>query len=143
VPAVFDKLGIRFHYPENWKLDEESAHQGPTSVTVISPGGAFWTLSLHPVSADLPRLTRAVLEALREEYKELDAEPIEEVVCDHELVGYDVNFYWLDLTNTALVRAFRTPRATCVLLCQAEDREFVQVERVFLAMTTSLLRESR
>jgi hypothetical protein len=51
-----------------------------------------------------------------------------------------MNFYCLDLTNTALVRGFRTADATCIILYQAEDREFATVEPVLRAMTTSLLR---
>ena len=37
--AIFDKLGIRFQYPENWTLDESEALAGDQAVTVFSPGG--------------------------------------------------------------------------------------------------------
>ena len=60
-------------------------------------------------------------------------------VAGHGLVGYDLNFFFLDLTNTACVRSLRTDQATYTIFCQAEDREFVQIRPVFLAMTTSLL----
>ena len=39
MPATYDKMGIRFLYPENWTLDEEDAVQGCKSVSVNSPKG--------------------------------------------------------------------------------------------------------
>lgn len=57
-----------------------------------------------------------------------------------ELVGFDVNFYCLDLTNTAWIRAGSTAAATYLILCQAEDREFSEVADIFRAMTASLLK---
>ena len=52
MPAVYDKMGIRFLYPDNWALDEEDALQGNQSVSVYSPEGAFWSIVLHPKHAD-------------------------------------------------------------------------------------------
>ncbi len=139
MPALYDHLGVRFQYPDNWILEGEPAGRDHTSVTVVSPQGAFWSLTIHPASEDLAGLLRVVLDALRAEYQELDAERAVQAIGGRQLVGYDVNFYCLDLTNTAQVRGFQTDRATYVLLCQAEDRDFTAVERVFLAMTTSLM----
>jgi hypothetical protein len=84
-------------------------------------------------------LAEAALQAMRQEYSELDAERVREKSAGRELIGYDLNFYCLDLTNTALVRAVRTADATYLILCQAEDREFAEVEAVFRAITASLL----
>ncbi len=138
--AVFDKLGIRFQYPDNWTLDETEALAGERSVTVYSPEGAFWSLTLHPPLEPAEPLLQAVLKTMRKEYAELDAEEVSETIADVALTGYDLNFYCLDLTNTALVRVAHTPEITLLLMCQAEDREYQRVERVFQAMTTSLLR---
>ena len=76
---------------------------------------------------------------MKNEYEELEAEEICETIADREIVGYDLNFYCLDLTNTARIRCLRTDRNTFTVFCQAEDREFDQIQRVFQAMTTSLL----
>lgn len=139
MPAVYEKMGIRFSYPENWTLDEEDALEGEASVSVYSPGGAFWTIVLHPRSTDPRKLALAAMQAVQREYEDFEAEPVSENMVDRELTGFDMNFYCLDLTNTALVRAFRNSVATCVVLCQAEDREFAAVAPVFRAITTSLL----
>jgi hypothetical protein len=138
--AVYDKLGIRFQYPENWSLDESDAMAGDKSVTVFSPGGAFWTVIIRPSAISPESLVEGALAAMREQYDELDAEAVAETVEGHDLIGYDMNFYCLDLTNTAMVRSYRTKAASLVVLFQADDREFASIEPIFRAMTLSLLR---
>ena len=139
MPARFDKLGISFQYPDNWTLDEEDALAGRQSVTVYSPGGAFWSVAVHPRSADPTRLAEAAVDAMRQEYEQLEAEEAREALTGREMIGYDLSFYYLDLTNTARIRCLRTEQTTFTIFCQAEDREFDQIQMVFQAMTTSLL----
>jgi len=143
MPVNFAKLGISFQYPDNWTLDEEDALAGRKSVTVYSPGGAFWSVAIHPRWADPAQLAQSAVDAMRQEYEHLDAEESREVIAGHRTVGYDLNFFALDLTNTAQVRCLRTDRATYTIFCQAEDREFAEIERVFQAMTASLLSSLR
>ena len=138
--AIFDKLGIRFAYPENWTLDESEAMAGNQVVTVNSPGGSFWSVMIHPPTVDPEKLVATALKAMRQQYDELDAEAVEETVAGRDLVGYDMNFYCLDLTNTAQVRSYRTAEAAYVIFCQADDREFDEIEDVFRAITFSMLR---
>jgi hypothetical protein len=141
MPALFDKLGLRFQYPENWQVDESDALQGDRAVTLVHPdGGAFWSVAVHPRESDPAELAQEAQQAMRQTYSDLDSEDVDEEVAGCRLVGYDLNFYCLDLTNTALIRAVRTPLGTLVILCQAEDREFAAVEKVFRALTVSLLR---
>jgi len=139
MPVEFNKLGVAFQYPENWTLDEEDALAGRKSVTVYSPRGAFWSISVHPISADPVRLAKAAVDAMKAEYAELEAEETQETIAGRETVGYNLNFYYLDLTNTARVRCIRTDRATYAVFCQGEDRDFDELEAVFRAMTTSFL----
>ena len=141
MPSHFSRTGISFDYPDNWTLDDEDTLAGQQSVTVYSPGGAFWTVAAHPRSADPEQLTMAAVEAMKEEYQEIEVEAVEETVADREMSGYDLSFYYLDLTNTVQVRSLQTDRATYVIFCQAEDREFDQVQMVFRAMATSLINQ--
>ena len=55
------------------------------------------------------------------------------------MTGYDLNFYCLDLTNTARVRCLRLAHATYVIFFQADDLEYARMELVFQAMTVSLV----
>jgi hypothetical protein len=139
MPAVFDKLGIRFLYPDNWTLDEADALGGNQAITVYSPGGAFWSITLFPETADPAELAATALRTLQAEYPDSEAEPVSDEIAGQTIRGYDVNFFYLDFTNTAVIRAFRTQSATGLLLCQAEDREYESLAAVFRAITTSLL----
>lgn len=139
MPLKFEKLGISFQYPDNWTLDEKDALVGRRSVTVYSPGGAFWSVAAHLRSADPAELAKAAVEAMKQEYEGLEAEETREALAGRKLIGYDLNFYYLDLTNTAQIRCLRTERTTYTVFCQAEDREFDRIELVFRAMTASLL----
>lgn len=167
MPATYERAGLYFDYPESWRLEEDGhsggledgGHDGkgrndaegddeaaepaganePTSVTVHSPGGAFWTVLQYRGASDPRRYLEASLSAMREEYQDLDADPAEESLHGHRLTGYDLNFFYLDLTNTAHLRGVKTLGATLLILCQADDREWERIEAVFQAMTSSLL----
>lgn len=140
MPAVFERLGIAFQYPDDWKLDEEEAVAGNRSVTVYNPrGGGFWSVSLYPHNSESMTLADAAVKAMREEYDSLEAAPTEEEIAGQTLVGYDLHFYCLDLTSTAVVRSIRTAKRTLVIFYQAEDREFAELEAVFKAITWTLL----
>jgi hypothetical protein len=139
MPARFKKLGISFQYPENWTLDDSDAVLGRKSVTVYSPGGAFWTVAIHSGSAGPEKLALAAIEAMTKEYPGIEVEETQETIAGHELVGYDLSFYYLDLINTAVIRSLRVAHTTYTIFCQAEDRDYAQIQNVFQAMTTSLL----
>ncbi|MFZ5832607.1 MAG: hypothetical protein ACOY3P_21170, partial [Planctomycetota bacterium] len=67
MPAKYEGMGIRFEYPDGWSLDDESAAESG-AVTVYSPGGAFWSVALHPWSTDPIRLAKSAVEAMQQEY---------------------------------------------------------------------------
>ncbi len=140
MPALFDKQGIRFQYPENWTIETSTALD-EDGVTVFSPGGGFWSVVIRDGDDGPLEVAAVVVETMRELYDELECRPAEELVAGKELVGYDLNFYCLDLTNTAQIRAFRRNEKIYLVLFQAEDREYEQIEPVFRAMTRSLVQQ--
>lgn len=133
----FDRFGLAFEYPDNWSVDTDDAADRYATVTVYAPEGGFWSVSGHAPGGDPTALTDAVVGQMREEYRDLDSEPATEVVAGHALRGQDMNFYCLDLTNTAQVRTLQTPQALYLIFCQAEDREWERIAAVFAAMTAS------
>lgn len=143
MPANYNRYGISFQYPENWELTEEEMEELPEenhSVTVYSPGGAFWTVTIHPPRSDPAKLAAAAVKAMKDEYEQVEVEDARETTLEKELIGHDFNFIYLDLINTAQIRTLRGPTGTFTIFCQAEDREFAVLEKVFQAMTLSLLR---
>lgn len=140
--ADFEQFGIRFQYPDNWTLEAEDLLHGQGSVSVYSPGGGFWSVTVHDPSQEPDDLLTAVVDTMRKMYEELDAEEAIETVVGRDVPCCEMNFYYLDLTSTATVRVIPSPRANFLVLCQAEDREFAELENVFAAMTASLVKES-
>jgi len=136
----FDRFGLAFDYPDNWSLDTEDSEGRFAAVSVQSPEGAFWSVSGHAPGGDPAELATAFVTQMREEYRELDAEEAEDEVAGRRLPGFDLNFYCLDLTNTAEVRTLSTETAIYLIICQAEDREWEEVAAVFDAITTSFVR---
>ncbi|MCH8923333.1 MAG: hypothetical protein IIA67_09335 [Planctomycetes bacterium] len=139
MPAEFDKMGVRFAYPENWTLDRDELNEKGNAITVYSPGGGFWSVAVHPPGTSLGKLAAEALEAMGEEYEHLESLEVSETIAEDRLIGYDLNFFYLDITNTAKIRCVRRPAATYAIFCQAEDREFDRIGEVFQAMTVSLL----
>lgn len=137
--AIYDQGNIRFAYPENWTLEEETDAEGQRQIAVTSPNTAFWSLSLHSNEHDPRHLLEEVLTAMRAEYPGLEAEANDELIATTSVLGYNLNFFYMDLTSTAKAMVFELADNTCLLLCQSEDREAEQTMPVFQAMTLSLL----
>jgi len=135
----FDRFGLAFDHPDNWAVDTEDSEGRYATATVYSPRGGFWSVSGHAPGGDPLHLAAAVVEEMRQEYQELDVEPVEDELAGQRLPGFDLNFYCLDLTNTAQVRTLSTPDAIYLMICQAEDREWEAVAPVFAAITTSFV----
>ena len=135
----FNQFGLAFDYPENWSVDTDDAAGSRAAVTVYSPEGAFWSVSAHAVGSEPALLSAAVVQQMKQEYQDLDSEPAHDSVAGHSLPGFDLNFYCLDLTNTAAVRTLATPNAIYLFFCQAEDRDWDRTSPVFAAMTASFL----
>ncbi len=143
MPAVYEQPGIHFEYPDNWSVEQQSLDpsiDAGEQVVVSSPETAFWHLSRHPPEAELEGLFDEALSALRSVYKEMEVAPASDTLEDRLVAGFDVHFYCLDLTNTSWLRGFKTPWATYLLICQAEDSELERAGPVFRAMLASLLR---
>ena len=96
-------------------------------------------MSGHAAGGNPAELAEAVLAQMRAEYQDLDSEAAGDDIAGHALTGLDINFYCLDLTNTAQVRTLETADAIYLLICQAEDREWTAVSPVFAAITTSFV----
>ncbi len=139
----FEREEVQFQYPENWTVQEQTAELRQLAVTVESPTGGFWSLQCLGSDIRPQQAADQALETMRAEYEQLEGEAVEEECGGHVLLGYDIDFYWLDLVVQSRVRSFETNGKTYLLLCQAEDRDFVELRPVFAAITLSLTRDLR
>jgi hypothetical protein len=133
----FHEDGITFSYPESWRLDREPMDDGWT-VLVQSPQTAFVVVSFDPHLPTTEEMAATALEALREDYPELDSEPAVETLAGQMAVGHDVRFFSLDLTNTCWTRSFYSDAGTVLVLCQSNDLELDQNEPVLRAICASM-----
>jgi hypothetical protein len=139
MPAVYEKLGVRFLYPENWSVVDEEHDDWPRSVTLQSPQTSFWTLVIYPPRQATGPMIDHVVETIRESYEELEVLEARESLGDTATPGVDICFFYLDLLVEAKIRVLRTPSATLLWHYQAESREFDEMEPVFRAIATSML----
>jgi hypothetical protein len=118
---VYEDHGVHFEYPSDWQV--EVSEDGPvTTIEVQAPSGlAFALVRTDESCPDPADVADEVLDAMRQEYPDLDAAPAEETLRDHVVTGHDVEFFSLDVTNGATIRCFRTPRRTVLLFGQWSD----------------------
>src|SRR5262245_33818463 len=99
MPAEFHESGIEFQYPENWSLQRDDIDSG-WIVEVRSPDTAFFMLCLRTDCPSREELLEQSLADLRTDYPELEAEAVTSTVAGLDALGYDVNFFSFDFTNT-------------------------------------------
>ena len=136
----FDDGGIRFQYPENWRLEREDNDSGWT-VSLQSPDTAFLMVCLREDMPTPDQMAETALDALREEYPDLEAEPQVETIAGQPAVGHDVRFFSFDLTNTARIRSFRSEEGSVLVLSQFNDLEEDTNEPVLRAISASIREE--
>ena len=136
--AIYDKLGLRFMYPEGWSITEDNVTDLPRSLAMESPRGGAWELIVYDGRREAEDLTGEVLAAMRNEYEGIEVSPLETQFGDVTAVGYNLYFYHLDLLINSRALAAHFGDKTVLLLWQAEDRVFEELEPVFIAMATSL-----
>jgi hypothetical protein len=122
VPSeVYEDHGVRFEYPSDWTV--EVADEGPvTTVDLQHPGGvAFALVRTDESCPDPEELADLALEAMRDEYPQLDSAPVIETLDGHSVAGHDVEFFSLDIASAASIRSFRTARRTVLVFGQWSD----------------------
>ena len=137
MPARFDSDGIRFSYPENWRLERSNSPDGWT-VTVQSPQTAFFLLSVNEESPAPDEMLATTLAALQADYPDLEYEDAVDTVARQPAVGHTIRFSSLDLTNTCWTRSFYSGAGTVLVLCQTNDLESDIHEPVLRAICASL-----
>jgi hypothetical protein len=139
MPAIYDRIGVRFMYPENWSITDEDEVGWPRSVTVQSQQTGFWSLHVYPPGHELKPVVKELIAAMQTEFDDIEVLPAKETFGETATTGVDLAFFYLDLLVEAKIRCVRTPSATLVWLYQAESREFEVMEPVFQAIAVSML----
>jgi hypothetical protein len=128
---------ISFDYPANWELDIEDDGDSWT-VQLQSPATAIFLASLRPEIDDAGELANETLEALRSEYKELDAEPVVVSLGGWPALGADVDFLTLDTPTLCLIRCLNTSVGPVLFLAQVSEIDRADTEPLLRAMLDSV-----
>ncbi len=134
---LFEQDGVRFRYPENWQLEREDSGNGWT-VTVQSPETAFLLVAYDESMPETEQVAETALQALREEYPDLEADPCLDSVAGQPAFGHDIRFFSLDLTNSCWTRSLYGSGGTILIMWQTNDLEMDTNGAVLRAMCSSL-----
>ncbi len=137
MPGMFRKDGVRFQYPDNWQLTREDAETGWT-VSVQSRDTAFFMVTYDSQMPEVGEVADTVLDALRADYPELEADDAVESIAGQPALGHNIRFFSFDLTNSCCTRSFYCETGTILLMWQANDLELETVEPIFKAIVASL-----
>ncbi len=142
--AEYERDGIYFAYPHNWEVQNALLDGVADAVVVTSPEGSFWLLAVYPEGTDPDATAKQVLSTMTGEYRKLESTPTRKYIGQRRLEGYEINFFYLDLTSTALVLSFEAKEKTYVIYWQTCDRlaltdENLSQADVFEAITHSFL----
>jgi hypothetical protein len=133
----FEESGVRFRYPDNWRLEREDSDHGWT-VSLYGPDTAFVMVVCDETMPAPEEMAEAALDALKADYPNLEAEETVDSLAGQMAVGHDVRFFSLDMTNTCWTRSLYTAAGTVLVLCQTNDLELEQSEPVLRAICASL-----
>lgn len=139
-----EKTSVRFFYPKNWFVQESVWDRDTRAVIVNSPEGYFWLVASYPFGTDPDSTAKSVLDMMKGEYSQLEDIPVHRTIDGRRFSGYEMNFYYLDLINSALVLGFEEGGRTWVIFQQCTDRLVLSGDRfscedVFEAITHTFL----
>lgn len=141
MPRVFENSDLKLLFPENWYLSQ--SHQAADGIayeiTLENVAGATWSLTVcdsRQVADQFIDQTRQEIDRMYES-TEWSQGGIE--MMGQQLDGWNGYFFSLDLLVAVQIRSIDLDSRVCVVQTQAENAEFEQLDRVFQAITYSLL----
>lgn len=136
--STYEGLGFRFRYPSSWEFSEE--HQpGQSTLTVQTPGTAFWSLTLLHDQPDPEEVLQWTVQLFESEYEDVDSYPgPAQTLCRSPALGAELDFLCYDLVSSASICTFATPMFTSLVIYQGYDKEVEQYGDAFEAISASL-----
>ena len=138
MPATFESFGVKFLYPENWKVLDRETHEQSEGMTMELPSGGFFSIERVDPASSAESLIDSVGDTLQAEYEELEREALPPGDSNPGEAATDFRFYYLDLVIVSRVIVLPTRAGTLLLQFQAESRDFDANERVIDAIVMQL-----
>jgi hypothetical protein len=137
----FNEDGLSFSYPDDWRIEREPNSDGWT-VTLQSPGAAFALVRLDRTMPPVEDVVMTTLNALKEDYPNLEAQSGVDLLAGEMAIGHDIEFGSLDLNVTCWTRSFYGAAGTVLVLCQVSDVDQDTYEPELRAICASMQSES-
>lgn len=131
------KHGIQFSYPGIWEITEE---QDGTDViiTVTCNEGCFWTLRILPGCPAPPHVVESCVEAFQDEYEDVEVQQVDTQLAEMPAYARDLDFFFMELTNSVGLRSVRTSEATLLVWWQGTHHELLEMQPILDHMTRSV-----
>jgi hypothetical protein len=137
----FSEDGLSFCYPDDWRLERESGAEGWT-VSIQSPGTAFAMIRLDRDMPTTEEVAVTALEALKDDYPDLEAESAIDMLAGEMAIGHDIQFFSLDFAATCRTRSFYGPAGTVLVMCQVSDIDQETYEPALRGICASMRAEA-
>ena len=141
MPHWYTHNGLRFAYPENWRLEEDDQLDTPLDISLHTPGGGLWSLHSVPGGLSPAEAAQQILKGVEAEFADVETEPAQLQLLDQLWLGLEMRFFCFDYLIEGRIWACRVPGRTLACSYQAEDSEFTKQEPIFQAVMASLFRE--
>ena len=136
----FSEDGLSFSYPDDWQIEREASPNG-WMVSLQSPGTAFAMISMDRDMPTTEEVALAALEAMKEDYPNLEAESAVDMLAGEMAVGHDLQFFTLDLATSCWTRSFYAPGGTVLVLGQISDIDMETYEPALRVVFASMRAE--
>jgi hypothetical protein len=134
---TYDANGIRFLFPDGWQF-QESRDGTQLTLTILSSETSFWSATIFDEMQDGQHVIDQVLDALRQEYGQLDVYEVTTRICELPNLSYDAEFICYELVNSAFLRFVDSDSRPVLIYYQGTDQELEKSRPVLEAITESL-----
>lgn len=134
MPASFDSFGVKFLYPDNWKVIDRADDEGGEGVTLELPSGGFFTIEREHEGQIEEEIIEELADALEQEYEQIEREEIRLDDASPNERAVEFRFYYLDLLVISRAVIMPIDEWVYVIQMQAESRDFDANEMVFSAI---------
>ena len=143
MPAQFDSFGVRFLYPDNWKVVDRAEDEGDRGATLDLPSGGFVTIERTNVDR-VEELIDGIVNTIAADYEDVEREEVTLQVLPENTPVTDLRFYYLDLLIVSRLVVLNSigdeeDANALVIQIQAESRDFDKNEPVFAAILKQIV----
>lgn len=139
---TYQQHGVSFRYQSDWELTEEST-DAQHVITLQTAGASFWTITIFEDRPDPELILESVLDAFHDDYEDVDVYPVQATLHRQPAAAADLDFVYLDVITSVVIRAFQTDAVSALVMYQGTDQELEHLRSKFDAVTESLEMEGR